>query len=595
MAKLFCVLNNKNSGIQEGIIRSLDYNPGWQKKTFRDRDIFLGCVELPFKSGQDYWKETADFVVVIDGEILSWDHAVPGESTTEKILNIFKERGETLVQHVNGHFSIVIWDKKKRTLHIMNDRLGLRPLYYAQYREKTFFASEIKAILADQDFNKKCNIDAVIDFFSYEYVLNDQTLLEGIKVFPYASTVKLDSVNGPLNFNRYWDLQFNQEFPKERTITQYAWKFNAVTRRAVERAMQGPHKIGLPLTGGLDSRVIAALIDRKYYPLDTYTFGMKGSIDVAIARKISRMIGAKHHITEIKYNTIADLMIKGVFMTDGMQGCNSYHILNIMDEMGAAHFVALTGFIGGMLPRRMYGGYVGKGKEDVYSAFDTGTLKFREKVFNGEFQKAVGSGKERFFDLWDEISQKNKADPLDYLNLTQRQRRYINYGTVLMRNYLEVRTPFADYEYVDFCLKMPHIFKEDAFIYKEMLNICHAPFARVKQEATGMSLRPGRLERKFAKTMDKLLGKPIAYRRPAYDYNRFYRIALKDFTHRILFSQKFKNRQIFNQEIVEHMVNDHMTGKGNYAPQLGVLITFELWNRLFMDGDKELLEGLVNV
>lgn len=595
MAKIFCLINNRNNGIRDGIIQSLDYNRGWQKRMVQTEDIFLGCLELPFKSESDFWKETADFVIVMDGEILSWDHAIPGNSATEKLLNLFQEKKEELVNDVNGNFSILIWDKKNKTLHIMSDRLGLRPLYYAQYQGKTFFASETKAILADPGFIKKYNRDAVIDFFSYEFIPNDQTLMEGIRVFPYASRLNINVANDRLDFIKYWDFQFKQELPKEKTIKAYARRLNEITRSAVERTMQGPYKVGLPLSGGFDSRMIAAMIDKKYYPLNTYTFGIKGCIDDQIARKISRMMGATHHSVEIQYDSLPDFMVKGVFFTDGMVACNHFHVLNLMDQMCPREQVALKGFAGGVLPRRMNSHCVGKDKAFIYNTYDSCTEKFRQKVFNAEFRKAIDSGRDRFFTLWDDASVKCEEDPLDYLNMTQRQRRLSNYGAILMRNFLEVRLPFADYDFVNFCLKMPQIFKEEDFICRELMNMYYAPFARVMQEGTGLSLRPGRWERKFVEITNKLLGNPVYRRRPAYDYNRFYRTALKDFAQRILFSQKFKNRQIFNQEAVEHVVNDHMEGRGNYAPQLGVLVTFELWNRLFMDGEKELFEGLVNV
>ncbi len=595
MAKIFCLINNKNSGIQEGIIRSLDYNLGWQKKMFQNQDIFLGCLELPFKPESDFWKETANFVIVIDGAILSWNHMTHGDSTTEKLLNLFQDKGEELVKDINGNFSIVIWDKKKKSLHIMSDRLGLRPLYYAQYQGKTFFASEIKAILADPGFTKKHNKDAIIDFFSYEFIPNDQTLVEGIKVFPYASRLNINVSNDRLDFRKYWDFQFKQELPKEKNIKAYAWRLNEITRSAVDRTMQGPYKIGLPLSGGFDSRVIAAMIDKKYYPLNTYTFGIKGCIDDEIARKISRVMGAKHHSIEIQYDSLPGFMIKGVFFTDGMVACNHFHVLNLMDQMRSREQVALKGFAGGVLPRRMNSRCVGKDKTFIYNTYDSCTEKFRRNIFSTDLQKAIVAGKDRFFTLWDDASVKCEENPLDYLNMTQRQRRFSNYGAIVMRNFLEVRLPFADYDFVDFCLKMPNIFKEEDFICREFMNIYYAPFARIMQEGTGLSLRPGRWERKFIEITNKLLGKPVYHRRPAYDYNLFYRTALKDFAHQILLSQKFKDRQIFNQEAVEQVVNDHMAGKDNYAPQLGALITFELWNRLFMDGEKELLEGLVNV
>ena len=116
------------------------------------------------------WLEREDFVMALDGEIFSWSTTVEGKTTMEKLLTLFRQKKLDLVKFVNGNFSLIIWDKRNKSLFIMNDRLGLRPLYYSQYKDKGFFTSEIKAIIADPDFEKKIDIKGVIDFFSYEYI-----------------------------------------------------------------------------------------------------------------------------------------------------------------------------------------------------------------------------------------------------------------------------------------------------------------------------------------------------------------------------------------------------------------------------------------
>ena len=114
MAKIFCLLNNKNKNIQQRVEESLNYNPGWQKRFFQSEGILLGCFELPFKHESDFWREDEDFVIAIDGEIMSWNGEVKGNSPAEKLLNMFKKKGDGLVNVVNGTFSIIIWDKKNR-------------------------------------------------------------------------------------------------------------------------------------------------------------------------------------------------------------------------------------------------------------------------------------------------------------------------------------------------------------------------------------------------------------------------------------------------------------------------------------------------
>jgi asparagine synthase (glutamine-hydrolysing) len=595
MAKIFCLLNDQNKGVRQRVEGSLNYNPSWQKKIFQNEDIFLGCFELPFKQEPDFWREDENFVIVIDGEIMAWNQDVKGSSTTEKLLNIFKDKKEELVHAVNGTFTIVIWDKKSKVLFVLNDRIGLRPLYYAQYRGKTFFASETKAIIADPEFNKEYNKDSVVDYFTYGYVMGDRTLFAGINVFPFAHTLCFDPAEPTLKMKRYWDLDFHQEIPNEQNIAAYAWRLKEVFEKAVDRTMQGPYKVGLPLSGGLDSRAIGAMIGRQYYPLNTYTFGIKGCVDMTIARKISRIMGANHHCVEIKYAKLADFMVKGIFLTDGMAWCNNYQILNIKEEMQQNDQVALTGFAGDMLYRRMYSHCHGKDVECVYSLYDIYKEKFRKKIFTSDFQGAIDHGKGRFIDLWDDIRRRKSENSLDYLNVTQRQRKFINHGNLLMRNFIEVRTPYTDYDFLDFCLKMPLMFKEKEFLYREMLDTYYRPFARVPQEATGLSIKPSRWEKRRLLVKKTVLARYVARHQRAYNYDLWYRTHLKEFVKSVLLSPEFRNRQIFNQQEVEQMLQDHFDGKGNYSYQLGIILSFELWNRAFLDAGQKLSGVLVDV
>ncbi|MBU0477490.1 hypothetical protein KKC91_02850 [bacterium] len=585
MAKLFCLLNNYNSNTEELAINSLDYNTEWQKNVYRDKNLLLGCFELPFKRKDEFWLEHEDVILVLDGEIFSWSGSVEGKTTMDKLLRLFREKGEGLVNFINGNFTLIIWNKKQKNLSIMNDRMGLRPLYYAQYKNKIFFASEIKAIISDPDFEKKLNIKGVVDFFSYEYVLGDKTLVAGINIFPYASTVVLSLDENNLNFKRYWDFNFKEDsFYSEN---DYLFKFKEITNQAVKRMTKDELKVGIPLSGGLDSRIILAIMEKKERPLYTFTFGEKGSEDERYAKQISKKIKSLHHYVRIKYEYLIDFIRRGVFYCDGLVSCNHYNILNISDEMKQHVDIALDGYLGGVLPRSMYTHCQGKDKSVVFSSFDTFKEDLRRRIFSKDLNKEIELGKDKFFALWQDIKIKEKHNPLNYLNLTQRQRRFINYGKIIMRNFLETRMPFTDYDYMDFCIQMPEKLKTNDIICKKLLVKYFSSMAKIRQQGKGLSLNANRFEKAIHWRLELLKDKMRIVSKKTCNYEKWYRTILKDFVSSILLSQRFKNRQMFNYQEVEKLLNEHFQGKSNYEIQIGVLLTFELWNRFFLDGESK--------
>ncbi|MGE0267431.1 MAG: asparagine synthetase B [Candidatus Omnitrophota bacterium] len=579
MAKLLCLMNNRNEAFPQKAVDALSYNKDWEFHCYKGGMVYMAALDLPFKNVSDYWLEDDRYVLMVDGEIMSWKDEPQDPSTAQKLLNLYRSKGPDMVDYLNGNFTLFIFDKREKSLWVANDRMGLRPLYYFEYNGKCCFSSEVKALLADEEFPGKCNLQSVLDLLTYEYVLEDLTLVENIFVFPYASTALIDSRTQKLVPQRYWDFNYQRVDQAELT-DRYMEQYLGVFTQAVERTMKGTYApVGLPLSGGLDSRLIAAVIDRRYFPLHTFTFGEKGCDDVKYAQKISRILGGSHHYIPIKHEELGSFFEKGVSYSDGMFTCLHYHYLNMTDELAAHVKIALDGMAGDVFPRRMYSYLEGTDVNAAFKAFDTFGENLRSRIFKKEYAGDLATARQRFDGLFDRVARACPVSPVDYLNITQRQRKFINYGKVGKRNYVEMRMPFLDYDFMDFCLTMPLDFRLNGKLVKNIFRKYYPALSRVPKADAG-PLFPNRIQQAVHWRMQALKTK-LGINSSYADYKKYFRTFLKGFIHGQLTSAEFRRVPYFDHQEVGQLLDEHFSGQQNYEKQIAALLTVAIWSKQY--------------
>lgn len=264
---------------------------------------------------QPIFTEDKTLCITMDGEIYdSRKEKVKVNNDPEFCLHLYKKFGEDFVNKLNGSFLVVIWDNQNQKLLIANDRYGTKPLYYAHNNGQFLFSSEVKAILQDKKFKREINLEAVAEFFAFEYLLEDKTFFKGINILIPASTLVYQK--GQFFIKQYWDFKFEEEYNKPEDY--YVKELVSSLKKAVERRMVGDHRFGVSLSGGLDSRSILAAIDKEYLPIHTFTFGFSGCDEAKIAQKIAKKRGTIHKFLELKPDCFVSSAEKGVWITDGM-------------------------------------------------------------------------------------------------------------------------------------------------------------------------------------------------------------------------------------------------------------------------------------
>ncbi|MCA9201540.1 MAG: asparagine synthetase B, partial [Planctomycetales bacterium] len=134
------------------------------------------------------------------------------KTDSEVALNALAEWGVRAIERFNGMFALAFWDRKARTLLLARDRYGIKPLYVSQQRETFAFGSEQKAILARPDFERRLDKPALLEYFTFQNIFTDKTLLEDVSLLPPGHYAELDlnCTKPVLRRTQYWDFDFQE-------------------------------------------------------------------------------------------------------------------------------------------------------------------------------------------------------------------------------------------------------------------------------------------------------------------------------------------------------------------------------------------------
>ena len=279
----------------------------WYQEVVHSRDeegIALGRIGLNenFEGDELARNEDGSLLAVFDGELYDYDehrqvlaaggHRFRTSSRAELLLHGYEEQGPRFFRGLRGKFIAAIWDCVRRRLVLVNDRFGMRPLYYAHVAGRVVFAAEIKAILADPHVSRNRNLRGIAQFFTYGQLFDNDTLVESVRLLPPAGCLTFDATLGQVEVTRYWKLEIGIE--SGRSEKQRLDRIDDAFSKSVERCFAGPGRLGLSLSGGLDARTILGVANDQI-PLTTVCIGVDGSMDHRSSAEMARLTKRSHH------------------------------------------------------------------------------------------------------------------------------------------------------------------------------------------------------------------------------------------------------------------------------------------------------------
>lgn len=248
-----------------------------------------------------------DLVIVYNGEVFNFielrtelqgrGHVFATGSDTEVILHLYQEYGPDCVRHLNGDFAFALWDNSRRRLLLARDRIGVRPLFYAEQDGGLYFASEIKALLAAPGINAEIDPIALDEIFTLWAPIPPRTGFKGVCELPPAHMMVIDDHS--CRIERYWSLHYPEygDGADTRPEAEIAEELLALLDDATRIRMRADVPVGAYLSGGLDSAITAALA-RRHTPrqLSTYSvsFASAEHDESAFQKIMAHALGTAH-------------------------------------------------------------------------------------------------------------------------------------------------------------------------------------------------------------------------------------------------------------------------------------------------------------
>ncbi len=276
----------------------LDLEGGAQPMTTVDRDLSVVF------NGEIY--NHAELRIRLEGLGHSFrtDH-----SDTEVLLHGYRQWGRALCEEMNGMWAFVIYDRVKRRLFAARDRFGKKPLYYAITSSGFLFASELKALLCHPAIPRELDPQALGKMFAYNFIPAPYALVKGTHKLPGGHFLEYRPATRQIEVRRYWELDTTTSVPSsdlEETKTELLQKLES----AVQRRLIADVPLGVFLSGGIDSSLVAALAARHTNKLHTFAIGFtEESFDESrYARTVARHIGSEHHEEILDLDKARDLL-----------------------------------------------------------------------------------------------------------------------------------------------------------------------------------------------------------------------------------------------------------------------------------------------
>jgi asparagine synthase (glutamine-hydrolysing) len=281
-------------------------------------------------------------------------HRFQTRSDTEVALHQYLEHGVKGLAELDGMFAFALWDSTTGELLLVRDRVGIKPLYYATLpRGGVVFGSELSPLLAHPSVPRKVSTQGIASYFFSDYSHPPETAIEGVQKLEPGHYVIWNA--GKLSDPQpYWTLNLDAEEAKENgeshdvgAAAQELWQRLS---GSVERAMISDVPVGVFLSGGLDSSIVAALArERSYGRLRTFSIGFENSDydESPFAREVAKHLGSEHTEEILNESSLLEIIDPALDYLDEPLGDPSYLPTYLLSRLAARHVKVVLGGDGG--------------------------------------------------------------------------------------------------------------------------------------------------------------------------------------------------------------------------------------------------------
>lgn len=551
--------------------------------------------------------------VVLNGEIYNFQalrmeleargHRFRSRTDTETIVHLYEEEGIDCVHRLRGMFAFALWDSRREELLVARDRIGIKPLYYAEVDGRLAFASELKSLLELPAVERAIDWGAFRSLLAAGVTPIDRSIIRGVRKLPPGHRIVASRRRGVV-LEKYWDLDFEPDYGRreEAVVEELRWRLE----EAVRLHMVSDVPVGAFLSGGVDSSAVAAIMSRfARGPIQTFSIGFREPDfdESGDARRVAERLGTEHHELVLQPDPVAVIDELPWHLDEPFADSSAIPTF-MVSKLAAGHVkVALSG----------------DGGDELFAGYDKYVVERRERRYDRVpllLRRAAGTvarrlpdgarGKNflrhaslsalgRYLDACtlfpdDEVDRLLKPEILERVSeerpwafetecLQSANRdwlsslQYLDFKSYLpldiltkvdrtsMAHSLEVRVPLLDHELVEFAARI----------------------------TPGLKLHRSTRKYVFKRALAGLVP-PEVLDRPkrgfAVPLGAWFRGELTSVLRDVLVTQRSRERGLWRPERIETLLRRHQQGRA-LDHQLWLLLSFELWCRRFLDGEGE--------
>jgi asparagine synthase (glutamine-hydrolysing) len=553
--------------------------------------------------------------LVFNGEIYNYlelrqqleklGHDFYTKSDTEAVIAAYEQYGTDCVKHLRGMFAFAIWDESDKSLFLARDRVGKKPLLYAQTPGQLLFASEFSALVQHPDVSRDVDYEAIHHYLSFISVPAPLTAYRSIRKLEPGHWLLWR--NGEIKTERYWQLDFSNKLSlAEEEIGEQAIE---LLREAVRIRLMSEVPLGAFLSGGIDSSAVVALMaEESSTAVKTFSIGFEEQdfSELHHARRVARHIGADHHEFVVRPDAMEILpmlvehygepfadssAIPSYYVSretrryvtvalngDGGDECfagyERYAAMKLAQTYAALPGKSLVTSVAAALPEmksranpirkvqrfvaaaslpplerylRWMSAFDEQAKRNLYSeSFKAETARFSTaSILAPWFAKVNGSGI---------VDAALLTDTMTYLP----NDLLVKMDIASMSVSLEARSPFLDHKLMEFAASIPEKMKLRRLTTKLLLK---RVLKKIVPEENLTRRKMG-------------FGVPIGH---------WFRGQMQPFLRETLLSEKGVNRGLFNSKRVRGIIEEHVNHKSDHSHRLWTLLMLELWFQRFID------------
>ena len=541
----------------------------------------------------------------IETTLVQRGHKFRTRSDTEVIVHAWEEWGVRCLEHFNGMFAFAIWDRRNETLFLARDRLGVKPLYYSELRDgRMAFGSELKALLICPDVERDIDPQAVEEYMAFGYVPDPKTIFRTVRKLEPGAYICARRGSNRATPVRYWDVPLDGERETTGSLSMWEEQLRERLKQAVRKRLVSDVPLGAFLSGGIDSSAVVAMM-RDIGTDDILTCSIGFREPRYDESKYAQMVANSKHtnhkseVVEASDYSLLDKLVRiydepyadssaiptyrvcelarrhvtvalsGDGGDENFIGYRRYRLFSMEEKFRSSIPLsvrrAVFGPLGRVYPKLDWAPQVLRGKttfqalarssaDAYFHSVSFSADDIRNALYTPDFKRELGGYRANEV-FRAHLADKSFGDPLSMV-------QYLDFKTYLpgdiltkvdrasMAHSLEVRTPFLDYEFVEWISSLP----------------------------SSAKLRGAEGKHLLKRSLEPLLPRDVLYR-PKQGFgvplDLWFRGSLRDYIVEAVRGPRLAECGIFDVAALDRLVSDHQSGRRDYSAALWSLLMFD--------------------